>query len=327
MSKEVWSFIEVDKGKLHDTAFKMASEAKRDSKLCNGLPCGVFFGPSVSLLQELEPYGLEKIYFFQVEGNLLPEVLAENFFSLVCRENPEVVLFAATPVGAELGARLAAKLGKGFISNCVDFEMREGSLVARKKIFEGKASGYFTWLGGSPYIATVNLESLEAVKVTGKIKPEIEHEAAVQPETKTLYLKSWKLPLSEIDITEAPVVVGVGGGVKKEFMEVIENLAELLGAVIGGTRIAVFNGLIPVERQIGATGKFVSADVYIPIGISGSSRHTVGIKDVKHVVPVNIAKDAPIFKFAEIGIAGDLYEVVPNLIELTREMPAPGGPK
>ena len=326
MSKEVWSFIETEKGKLHDTAPKMASEARRDSRLFNGLPCGIIFCPSTSLLQELGPYGMEKIYFFQVEGNLQPEILAENLCSLASQRHPEIILFASTPVGAELGARVAAKLGKGVISNCVDFELREGNLIARKTIFEGKASGYFTWLSDPPYIATINLDSLEAVKVGGKTRPEVVHEKFKKPATKTTFVKRWKLPLSEIDISEAPVVIGVGGGVdKKEFMGVIENLAELIGGVVGGTRIAVFNGLIPVERQIGATGKFINANVYIPIGISGSNRHTVGIKNVRHVIPINISKDAPIFKFAEVGIVGDLYEVVPNLVEFAKESTVLGG--
>lgn len=326
MSREVWSFIETQKGKLHDTAHKMASEAKRNSRLFDGLPCGVFFGSSISLLQELEPYGLEKIYFFQVEGNLLPEILAENICSLAFKRHPKMITFASTPVGAELGARVAAKLGKGFISNCVDFEFREGNLVARKTIFVGKASGYFTWLSEPPYIATINLDSLEALKSNGSTRPEIVYEEFKEPAHKTTFVKRWKLPLSEVDISEASVVIGVGGGVdKKEFMEVVENLAELIGGVVGGTRIAVFNGLIPVEKQIGATGKFINANVYIPIGISGSNRHTVGIKNVRHVVPINISKEAPIFKFAEIGIIGDLYKVVPLLVEHIKESTVLGG--
>ncbi|MDY6845299.1 MAG: FAD-binding protein [Thermodesulfobacteriota bacterium] len=117
-------------------------------------------------------------------------------------------------------------------------------------------------------------------------------------------------------ITEAQVVIGVGGGVEKECMVMIERLAELLEGTIGGTRVAVFKELVSAERQIGATGKFIDADIYIPIGISGSNRHTVGIRNVKHVIPINKNKSAPIFKFAELGIVGDLNKVIEHLIKI-----------
>lgn len=321
MPQEVWSFIELEKGKLHDTVAKMASEAKRHSRLSEGKPCGVFFSPSASFLKELEVYGLEKIYFSEVKDNVTPEALADNFCSLISKWFPELVLFAHTPLGAELGARIAAKLGKGFISNCVDFEFREGNLVARRPIYDGKAYSYLAWLGNPPYIATVNLVSLEAIEEEQRIEPEILHEEFRELATKTHLVKRWKLPPSELDISEAPVVIGVGGGVdKKEFMGVIENLAALIEGAVGGSRPAVFNELIPLERQIGATGKFINADIYIPIGISGSTRHTVGIRNAKHTIAINIFKDAPIFKFAHFGFVGDLYEVVPKLTELVEEL-------
>ncbi|MBL7204122.1 MAG: electron transfer flavoprotein subunit alpha/FixB family protein [Desulfobacteraceae bacterium] len=322
MPKEIWSFIESEDGKLHDTAPKMVSEAKRDSRLFDGVSCAVFFGPpsSISLLKELEAYGLEKIYFIKSEDNLTPEILAENIYSLASERHPELILFPHTPTGGELGSRLGAKLKKGVISNCVDFELKGGKLTARKPIYEGKSYGYYTWRNEPPYIATINLTSLEAAEADKRIEPEIVHEKYKGLRTKASLVKRWKMPLSELEITEARLVIGVGNGLdRKEFMGVIEKLAELLEGVIGGTRVAVFQGLIPVERQIGSTGKFINADIYMPIGISGSNRHTSGIRNVKHVVPINTHKEAPIFKFAELGVVNDLYEVVPHLIEIIRK--------
>lgn len=322
MPKEIWSFIETEDGKLHDTASKMASEAKRDSKLFEGIPCGVFFGPStsISLLEELGLYGLEKIYFIESEDYLTAEILAENLYYLSSKRPPQLMLFASTPLGVELGARVAARLRKGFISNCVDFEFMEGKFTARKPIYEGKSYGYYTWCNEPPYVATVNLTSLEAVEADKRMEPEIVHVEYKGLQTRARLVKRWEMPLSDLDISEARLVIGVGNGVdRREFMGAIEELAELLGGVVGGTRVAVFKGLVPLERQIGSTGKFINADIYIPIGVSGSNRHTSGIRNVKHVIPINTHKEAPIFKFAELGVVNDLYEVVPSLIEIMKK--------
>ena len=99
-------------------------------------------------------------------------------------------------------------------------------------------------------------------------------------------------------------------------MKLINRLAELVKGVIGGSRIAVYSGLIPLERQIGTTGKWLNSDMYITIGISGAPQHVMGIKEVKNIIAINIAKEAPIFRYARLGIIGDLYEVVPKLIDL-----------
>ncbi len=331
MPKEIWSFIEIENEKLHRTALKMAAEAVREAKLLKGTPCGLLFGhlSSMDLLEEISNYGLEKIYVINAGEDISPEATAGNLSSFISEISPELVLFASTPVGTEIGARIAAKLKKGFISNCVDFEFTKGKLGARKPLYEGKAHGYYTWRTDAPYLATVNVNSIEALKSDKKIRPEIIKKKITEVKSRSILAKRWEVPLSELDIAEARLVIGVGNGVdQQKFMARIERLAELLGGVIGGTRVAVFKGLIPVEKQIGSTGKFINADIYLPIGISGSNRHTSAIRNVLHVIPININKEAPIFKFAELGIVNDLYKVVPSLIEIfAKEKETAGGSK
>jgi len=316
MGDEIWTFIESEGVKLKDTARKMASEAKRQSELFKCTPCGVLIGNSLSSAEELSSYGIEKIYFIKTTEELIPENIAANLCSLISTRKPKIVLFPHTATGVEVAGRIAAELGSGFISNCVDLELQDGNVIARKYIYEGKASGYFSWVSEPPYIATMNMDSLEEIEAATNVEVKVVYREFKKSVVKSQFVKRWRVPLSELDITEARMVIGVGGGVdRKEFTSVIEQLAEMLEAVIGGTRVAVFKGLIPVDRQIGATGKFISSDIYMPMGISGSTRHTVGIKDVKHVVPINIDRNAPIFKFADLGIIGDLYDVVPCLID------------
>ncbi|MDY6843757.1 MAG: hypothetical protein SVW57_06670, partial [Thermodesulfobacteriota bacterium] len=205
MHKETWSFIETEKDKLRDTATKMAYEATRESRLLGTKPCGVFFGPSATLLKDIKHYGLEKIYFFETLTDLTPEILATYLCPLISQRQPLLILFACTSTGAELGSRVAAKLKKGFISNCVEFELSGGILIARKPLYEGKSYGYFTFRGEPPYIATINEISQEAVKVENAKAPEIVREQYEEPSIKTRFIKSWRLALKELGITEAQV--------------------------------------------------------------------------------------------------------------------------
>jgi electron transfer flavoprotein alpha subunit len=317
MLPEIWSFIEIEDGSLHDTAHKMAAEARRTANIFNADPCAIIYGPySPSILAALKWYGLKKVYLFQGESLLSPEVIAHSLHSAAVRLSPQFILFANTPLGAEVAARAAASLQRGLISNCIDFESEDGKPVARKMVFDGKAHAAFAWMTPPPYLATIDSSALEDVKDKNETEPEIIYEEVKEEVSLTRLLKKWKVGLSELDLSEARIVIGVGRGVKAQFMEVINRLAEPIKGVIGGSRIAVYNSLIPLERQIGTTGKWLNSDVYIAIGISGAPQHVMGIKEVKNIIVINISRQAPILKYAKLGVVGDLYEVVPNLIEL-----------
>jgi len=316
---ELWSFIEFDfvKHRACDTAFQMASEAKRDAKILEAKPCGIIFSPYVP--DELKRYGLEKVYFFETTEAIPPEIVAENIYSQALNNQPKMILFPSSATGAEIGSRVAAKLQGSFISNCIDFEVKGREIIARRPIYRGVANQYVKFLGDPPYVATIDLKSLDAVEEEER-EIEVIHIQIENKKSKTRILRRWKLPPSEMPITEASVVIGVGGAVDKEFMPVIEELSEYLEGAIGATRVAVDKGLVSVDRQIGATGKFINADVYIAVGISGSTRHTVGISNVKHIIAINIDKNANIFKLSELEIVDDLYEVIPRLVEFLSQI-------
>ena len=317
MLPEVWSFIEIEDGELHDTARKMAAEARRTASIFNADACGVIHGPySSETLAELKWYGLKKLYLFRGEPLISPEVVARSLHLAAAKLNPQFILFANTPFGAEVAARVAAPLQRGLISNCIDFESEDGKPLARKVVYDGRAHTVCTWKTIPPYLATIDLSALEDVKDKSETEPEIIYEEVEEKAPRARLLKKWEVGLSELDLSEARIVIGVGRGVNAQFMESINRLAEPIKGVIGGSRIAVYSGLIPLERQIGTTGKWLNSDVYIAIGISGAPQHVMGIKEVKNIIAINITKEAPIFRYAKLGIVGDLYEVVPNLIDL-----------
>jgi electron transfer flavoprotein alpha subunit len=315
MLPEVWSFLEIENGALHDNACKMAAEARRAAEKFDVNACGVIFGAfSSEALQDLKWYGLKKLYIFQGEPPFSPEIIARSIHSAAARLEPRFILFENNPSGAEIAGRVAASLERGLISGCIDFELEDGKPLARKTVYNGKAHAVCAWTAPPPYLATIDSSSLEDVKEKSQTEPEIIHEEIKREECLTSLLRKWEVGLDELDLSEARIVIGVGKGVRAEFMETINRLAGSIKGVIGGSRIAVYNGLIPLERQVGTTGKWLNSDVYLSIGISGAPQHVMGIKEVKNIIAINIIKDAPIFRYAKLGIIGDLYEVVPALI-------------
>lgn len=326
MASEIWSFIPLSRDRVDDVGLGMATEARRVADLSGAVACGVVTselqsddGPAV----ELARHGLAKVY---LAGQAPPgaggvEWTAHRVAALARERRPELVLFPATSVGAEIGARVAAQLNGGLISNCVDFEW-DGALTARGKLSGGKAHLRATWADRMARIATMDLSSLEAiVKEPTASAAELVRAGGLTHEPKARCVRRWQLPPDEIDLTEADFVIGVGRPVDRERdLPRIQELANRLGATVGGSRVAVFQGTVPRSKQIGSSGKWINPRVYMMLGISGASYHLMGIKGAKHIIAVNMDPRAPIFKHAEMGVHGDLADVVAALLEAA---PAP----
>ncbi len=317
MVSEVWSFLETDGDRLSDTAVSMATEAKRTAKIFNARPAGVVFSQAPEeLIDAVQPYGLEKLYCCRRDLPLSPEIIADSIRTAAVDLSPEFLLFADTSLGTDVGTRVAAGLQRGFISPCTDFSRDAETPAARKSIYRGKADAIVAWTTPPPYLAGVALEALEATSIAGASRPELVDIALSAQPSRNRLERSWAVDLSELDLSEATVAIGVGKGVAPDQMSLVEQLAERIQGVVGGTRIAVYDGLIPHERQIGTTGKWLDCDLYIALGISGAPQHVMGIKSVKKVIAINIAREAPIFKFAHLGVVHDWQEVIEGLIKL-----------
>ncbi|MDD5006931.1 MAG: electron transfer flavoprotein subunit alpha/FixB family protein [Syntrophorhabdaceae bacterium] len=317
MTGEVWSFLEVEKGHLADTAFKAAAEASRTARTFGLDPCGILFGiDDPENVESLHMSGLKRLYLFKAKEALTAEIIAHSIARYADAKHPEFLLFAHTPLGAEIGARVAVSLHRGLITNCTDLEIEADGPVARKPICGGKADVIMAWDTPPPRLATINLSALEDVRTKQAVKPEIITEHVNMTVPRLEFIREWEVDPAELDLAEARIVIGVGKGVKPDYMDTVHKLARLLKAVVGGTRIAVFAGMIPPQRLIGTTGKWLSSDLYIAIGISGAPQHVMGIKGAKRIIAVDISKDASIFQHVKLGILADLYEVIPQLIDL-----------
>ncbi len=228
---------------------------------------------------------------------------------------PDVFLIGATPRGKEIAARLAVRLNVGLCSGCTEFEIGANTLKMDRILYGGAAIQTVVCTA-KPQMATVPPRSFEAASPEDGRQGEIK-ELKTVPQSPVKVLSRTTRERESVDITEAKVVVCVGRGVEKpEDIALVCDLAKAVGGEVGCSRpIAEELHWLPEEVYLGISGKKVKPDLYIGVGVSGQIQHVSGIRDSKVIFAVNRDENAPIFEAADYGIVGDLYQVVPRLIE------------
>jgi electron transfer flavoprotein alpha subunit len=320
---EAWAFLETSGGRLHKTAARIAAETARVAGILGQRACGVAAGgQGESFATQLKGFGLKRLYALDsgAGADWTPETYAQAVASAVVTRKPGLVLFGATPLGSDVAARVAARLRTGFLSDCVDFVLEGEGLCARKAVYGGDAHMTLRWLGGPPWIATVDPDALEENEDAASAAPQvIEEHVAIAP-ARTEFVRRWKVDPRQLALGEASIVVGVGRPViaRPDELNRLKEAADSIGAVLGVSRPVTDAGLMSKRNQIGMSGNWLGADVYIACGISGSAYHMMAVRKVRHLVAVNIDRNAPIFKSAELAIVADLFELLPALSELSK---------
>jgi len=329
MSKrgEVWVFAEYKEGKLKEDSLKLACEGRALANRLGKELSIVLIGYKIQEFAEaFNPYSVDKV--FVIEDKLLEkyngEAYSQILTNLAKRYEPSVVLFGATSTGNDLAPRIAAALEVSLFANCIEFDLdAKGKIVARKPMHGGKIHATITQCSKETFLATVDPNVLELKKDREIKKPQIiDVKMEIRPETiKTKPIDYIKADPRTVDVAEAEIVIALGRGLRRaEHMKIIEELADVLRASIGGTRPAVDEGWIPPERQIGSSGKDISSILHIACGISGSGHYQSGIRDAKFTVAINLDRSARIFKIADLAIVGSLHEVVPALTKKLQEL-------
>jgi electron transfer flavoprotein alpha subunit len=263
--------------------------------------------------ERVEVSGVTKLYVANV-GPYLAETYAAAL-EQVCKEvQPSVVLFGGSSNGRDLAPRLAAKLGAGVASDVDRLEWTGGKLRARRPVYSGKAFATVE-VSSTPAVATTRPKAFPAEEAGGGAAAEVaEISVSAQPKAKLL---ETKVPeAGEMSIAEADIIVSGGRGLKEAAnFSLIRDLAHALGGAVGASRATVDAGWIDHQHQVGQTGRVVSPNLYIAAGVSGAIQHLAGMSSSKHIIAINKDPEAPIFRVADLGVVGDLFQIVPALTE------------
>ena len=270
-----------------------------------------------ALAQEISQYDLERVIVAKNEklAPYTPDGYADAWQQIIERENPQYVVMAHTYQVRDFAPKVAARLGKEVVGDCIRYRNDGGKLVLTRRIFLGKLDADVTIEGDAPYFITFQSGAFRgdnAAKGTAQTETvEVEvGEIRMSPE------EPFQEAKASVDLSKSGIIVAVGRGIKsQENLHVAQELADILGADLAASRPICDAEWLPIDRQIGSSGQTVAPKVYIALGISGAIQHIVGMKNAGTIVAINKDKEAPIFDIADYGIVGDLFEAVPTLVE------------
>lgn len=263
-------------------------------------------------IEVLEPHGAGEA---RSSTTALASALAERAKAAA----PDLILIGATPAGRDLGARLAAKLGWTYLSECADLRVEGGNAVAVRSMYAGKVRA--TVSGALPAVVTVRA-GIAQLPDGASAPAAAPVEVAPQADgLEFVRFEETKASGTRVPLGEARVVVSAGRGLKgPENWKLVEDLADVLGAAIGASRAVTDAGWRPNEEQVGQTGKTVTPDLYVALGISGAIQHLAGMSGSKVIVAVNKDPDADLLKIADYAVVADLFEFVPAFTEELRKV-------
>jgi electron transfer flavoprotein alpha subunit len=308
-------------GKWNNASFETLAAAEKIARETGGAVTALVIGKNVSNFAE-EIAAKSVIEVLLVEHDLLEAYTPDGYCAalkqVIASAKPDLVLFPHTYQVRDFAPKLAAQLGKGMIGDCIDYRHERGKLIFVRQMFQGKTVADVTFCGDSPWFASFQSGAfradLLAARPSGKA-PVNKVPVELKPgQIRTRPLELFKEAKSSVDLTQAPIIVSVGRGIKApENIAQAEAVAKALGGEVAASRPICDEGWLPMDRQIGSSGQTVSPKLYLALGISGAIQHVVGMKGARTIVAINKDANAPIFEIADYGVVGDIFEIMPAL--------------
>jgi len=315
MANKILAILEQREGSLKKVSFEAASVAVKLAKELNLEAEAVVAGSDIVNLNELGKTGISKVVHLKSPEflNYTSSGYSEEISSYAKQAGAEYLIIGNTAFGNDLTPRLAVKLNTACVVDCIDLSVESGEVLATRPVYAGK-SNLKTKINSEVKIFSIrpNIFKAESSNSTEAV---IDIKEISNPNLKSK-VTAFKKSEGKLDVAEADIIVSGGRGMKgPENFNLIESLADALGAAVGASRAVVDAGWRPHREQVGQTGKTVSPSLYVACGISGAIQHLAGMSSSKYIVAINKDKDAPIFSVADYGITGDLFEVLPLLTE------------
>lgn len=325
----VWVFAEQREGKLMQVAIELLGEGRKLAESVGCELCAVLCGSGVeNLAGELFEYGADKVYYADAPElkQYTTDAYTKAIYEAITTYKPEIVLLGATHIGRDLGPCLAVKCNTGLTADCTKLEINPETkgIMQTRPAFGGNLMATIVCPNHRPQISTVRPGVMEkAERQTGRsgelVKLSVNF---AENDIRTKVLEVVKSAKEMVSLTDATVIVSGGMGLgKPEGFDLLKQLADKLGGTIASSRAAVDAGWIDHAYQVGQTGTTVKPKIYFACGISGAIQHAAGMQDSGLIVAINTNENAPIFDIADIGIVGDLYKVIPAIIEELDKLP------
>jgi len=314
---------ELRQGKWNNASFETLAAAQQIAKDTSSAVSALVIGKGVApFAGELAAKHVAEV--LTVEHDLLETYTPDGYCGalkqVVESAKPDLVLFPHTYQVRDFAPKLAAMLGKGMIGDCIGYRNEASKLVFVRQMFQGKTAADVTFAGAAPWFASFQSGAfradLLAAHPSGKAPISAVTVSLSADQIRTKPLELFKEAKSAVDLTQAPLIVAIGRGIKApENIPQAEALAKALGGEIAASRPICDEGWLPMERQIGSSGQTVAPKLYLALGISGAIQHVVGMKGARTIVAVNKDSNAPIFEIADYGVVGDIFEIMPALTE------------
>jgi len=320
--KGVWVFAEQRDGRLDKVSLELLGKAQELGAALSQSVSAVLLGHGVAGLSEtLIAYGAETVYLAEHKAlkDFRTNAYTQAIEELVTQYKPNILLMGATHLGRDLAPRVSRRVEVGLTADCTELSIdpKEGILLQTRPAFGGNVMATIANRYSRPQMATVRPGVMEAVKKPGAKGKVVPHEISLREETiGTRVLELVREKKKKANLSEAKVIIAGGRGVGDAAgFKILEDLAAVLGGEVAGTRVAVEEGWIPADRQVGQTGQSVRPELYVACGISGAIQHRAGMMNSRYIIAVNKDPRAPIFQVADWGIVGDVHEVIPEMIQ------------